>query len=376
MRFLVTLICCLLLLLPVAVRAAQPQPVGRNQISTRIDTIVGQAMASAGIPGYSLVVVKDGKVLHQAGYGFADRERKTPVTPKTIFGLASITKTFTALALLSLVDAGKLKLDDTLDKHIGKLPDTWKKLTIRQLATMTAGIPTGIPKERAWPEEMTIIQGLPLMFKPGTRYCYSNPSYRTLGTVIESVSGKPYLEYIESTILKPLSMTSTGTREQLQSTGLVSQPLGMNRRTGQLTLLRYKPTEISFSSGLLFSNAEDMAKYAQALLDHKLLSRSSYDTLLVARPKLPDGSQSNWAYGWGSTRKKAYGGKLVCGMNGGNPGVSSTILLIPQENMAIVGLSNAYAPGAYKIPRMVAQAVLQTGASTDGESAELQELSF
>jgi CubicO group peptidase (beta-lactamase class C family) len=361
---------------PLGAIAVQPQSTPAAQVSNRIDTIVRNAMTSSGIPGYSLVVVKDGKILHQAGYGFADQAKKTPVTPRTIFGLASVTKTFTALALLSLVDSGKLNLDDTLDKHIGKLPNSWNRLTIRQLATMTAGIPTGISKERAWPEEMAIIQRQPLMFKPGSRYCYSNPCYRTLGTVIENVAGKPYLTCIEDIILKPLSMAHTGTREQFAGSGLVSQPLGVNRRTGQMVLLRYKPTDISFASGLLFSNSEDMAKYAQALLERKLLSPSSYKTMLLSRPKLASGAASQWAFGWGSSRKKAYGGKLACGAIGGNPGVSSSILLLPEDKMAIVGLSNAYSPAAYNIPRMVAQAVLQKDISTETERGELQELSF
>ena len=382
---LATFIACLLVILPnfaitdaVAKNAKHPEPAASQSaaLSAQIDEIVRQSMASGAIPGYSLVVIKDGKILHRAGYGFADQEKKIPVTAKTIFGLASITKTFTAMALLSLVENGKLCLDDTLDKHLSDLPAAWRKITIRQLATMTAGIPTGIPVETAWPEEMSIIQRKPLMFAPGTRYCYSNPSYRTLGTVIEKITGTSYLSYVESVILKPLKMTATGEREKLLPTGLVSAPLALNKKTGELVTLRYKPTDISFSSGMLFSSTEDMAKYAQAILDRKLLSATSYNTLLLSRPALASGAAAPWAFGWGSTRKKAYDGKLACGMNGGNPGVSSTIILLPEENLAIVGLSNSYAPRAYTIPRMVARLILGKPTNATRDSAELQELSF
>lgn len=378
MRLLITFIALLLLqpLAVSAVRAAGAEKPPQSAINKRIDDLVNLAIKRGGIAGYSLVVIKDGKVLHQAGYGFADRAHAVPVTPDTVFGLASVTKTFTALALLSLVESGKLSLDDPLSKHLTGLPSSWKNLTLRQLASMTAGVPNDIPREKPWPEEMAIIQTKPLLFKPGSRYSYSNPSYRTLGTVIERVTGKPYLQYLNSTVLKPLDMKSTGSREDLEKTATVSQPFGVNQSTGRSVLLRYKPTEISFSSGMLFSNATDMSKYAQALLDHKLLNAGSYKTLFVSRPPLSTGAQSNWAFGWGVERKKAYGGRLVYGMNGGNPGVASTILLVPEEKLAIVGLSNVYAPTAYRIPRMVAQAVLGLKPNTGVEFSEAQELSF
>lgn len=378
MRFLITFLV-LLLLQPLAVSAVCAASTDKQPpaaINKCIDDLVTGAIKRGGIAGYSLVVIKDGKVLHQAGYGFADQSKKVPVTPQTVFGLASVTKTFTALALLSLVEKGKLSLDDPLSKHLTGLPTAWKTITLRQLASMTAGVPNDIPKEKPWPEEMSIIQTKPLLFKPGSRYSYSNPSYRTLGTVIEKVTGKPYLQYLNATILQPLDMKCTGAREELEKTATVSQPFGFNQRTGRAVLLRYKPTAISFSSGMLFSNAADMAKYAQALLDHKLLNASSYETLFVSRPPLTTGAQSSWAFGWGVERKTAYGGRLVYGMNGGNPGVSSTILLVPEEKLAIVGLSNVYAPTAYHIPRLVAQAVLGLKPNTGAEQREAQELSF
>lgn len=379
MRLLVTLMVLLLLqpfAAPAGYAAGSDQPPATSITDKRIDDLVKAAVARGGIAGYSLVVLKDGKVIHQSGYGFADQAKKVPVTPQTAFGLASVTKTFTALALLSLVEKGKLKLDDPLSKHLTGLPTAWKKLTLRQLASMTAGVPNDIPREKPWPEEMAIVQTMPLLFTPGSRFAYSNPSYRTLGTVIERVTGKPYLQYLRETVLSPLAMKSTGTREELEKLTTVSQPFGFNQRTGNAVLLRYKPTEISFSSGMLFSNTADMAKYAQALLDHKLFSASSYDTLFVSRPPLTTGAQSNWAFGWGVERKKSYGGRLVCGMNGGNPGVASTILLVPEEKLAIVGLSNVYSPAAYRIPRMVAQAVLNLKTSGGAGTGEAQELSF
>lgn len=344
-------------------------------ISPRIHALVKAAVAKSGIPGYSIAVIDKGKIIHQAGYGFADAAKQKPVTPRTVFGLASITKTFTAMALLSLVEQGKIGLDDTLDKHLTVLPPSWRKITIRQLASMTSGIPTGIPNEVAWPAEMVILQRKPLMFKPGTRYCYSNPGYRTLGTVIEKASGKPYLQYVNETILVPLKMGHTGPREQFDQKD-ISAALGVSKAGARPVTFAYKPTDISFSSGMLFSNTQDMSKYAQGILDQKILSADSYQTLLHDRPSLPGGTPAKWAFGWGSTHKQAYGGKLVCGMNGGNPGVSSTIIIIPDEKIAIIGLSNAYCADAYKIPRMVARSLLLKDSSIVHDSAELQELAF
>jgi len=299
-------------------------------------------------------------VIHQGGYGYADIDGRKPVTPHTVFGLASLTKTFTALTLLWLVDRGMVRLDDTLDVYLGHLPPQWQKLTIRQLASMQAGMRKGIPRERPWPEEMKALEKMPLLFPPGSASEYSNPSYRILGNVIEKVTGKPYLQVVREVILDPLGMSTTGTTSELQATGLVSTPYDNQQGKAPLRVIGYKDLALSFAAGMLASTSADLALYVRALMNRSILSPVGYETLWIRRPPLPNGNPCNWAFGWGSTHRPLYGGQLSIGMNGGDPAVASTIIILPESQLAVIALSNLQSKPLYRLPRRVLSTVLST----------------
>ena len=171
--------------LPRTAAAPQSQTHSESTLRQRINKLVEEQVKATHVPGYAVTVVHHGETVIQHGYGFADLETQRPVTPRTVFGLASITKTFTALAVLLLMDEGCVKAEGTLAHYLPDLSLTWQTLTIEQLADMTAGIPKRLIPEIVWPEEMEKLEREPLLFTPGTDYSYSNPSYRTLGTVIE-----------------------------------------------------------------------------------------------------------------------------------------------------------------------------------------------
>ncbi|HEY9870009.1 MAG TPA: serine hydrolase domain-containing protein [Candidatus Obscuribacterales bacterium] len=332
---------------------------GDSELRQRLAALIAQQCQTNNIPGYAISVVKDGRIFFQSGFGLADIESRRPVTPETIFGLASVTKTFTALCLLMLVDRGQINLDDSVDRYLPDLSGHWAKLTIRQLATMTAGLPKGLPRELPWPQEMRVLEKEPLLFSPGTDYCYSNPSYRLLGSVIEKVTGRPYAQVVAELITGPLSMASTGPPEMLFQTGLIAAPYGDDKGTAPVHRIAYKPSEISFSAGMLFSNVIDLSRYAQSLLDNRvMLSPQGYRTLLYDRPPLPSGQPSNWAFGWGSRVDAGLGNQRRIGMNGGDPAVSSTILLFPDSRLIVIGLSNIHRPEVYRIAQMAARLIL------------------
>lgn len=323
------------------------------ELRKRLSALVEQQCQVNNIPGYAISVVKDGRIFFQAGFGLADIESRRPVMPETIFGLASVTKTFTALCLLMLVDRGLINLDSTADRYLPDVPGRWAKLTIRQLATMTAGLPKGLPHELPWPQEMRVLGKKPLLFAPGTDYCYSNPGYRLLGSIIEKVTGRPYAQVVADFITGPLAMPSTGPPEMLSQTGLIAAPYGDNQGTAPVHRIAYKPSEISFAAGMLFSNVIDLSRYAQSLLDNTvMLSRQAYETLLYDRPPLPSGRRSNWAFGWGSKLDAGAGNQRRIGMNGGDPAVASTILMFPDSRLIVIGLSNIHKPGVYRIAQM------------------------
>jgi CubicO group peptidase (beta-lactamase class C family) len=325
-------------------------------IAKSVDDLVIGELTQQNIPGYALAVIKDGKLIVHRGYGVMNLQTRQPVTPQTVFGLASLTKTFTALTLLTLVDQGKVKLDDTLDMYVSGLTKPFQKLTIRQLASMTAGIPRDLSQEVEWKNQLPILVNTPLVSDPGTQFLYSNFSYRLLGDVIEKASGKPYFELVRERIFTPLNMTSSGTTVAFESSGMLASAYGDNNGKGPVHPVEYKNPAISFSAGMLASTVDDLLKYSQALLSRQLLSPAAYQTLWYQRPALPNGSPSPWAFGWASKDEPKYGTRVVA-MNGGTPGVASTIILLPERNCAVVSLCNLRKPAVPAIARKVASLV-------------------
>lgn len=338
----------------------------------RIDAMVNDRMQALNMPGYCLVVIKSGKVVFQKPYGFANMETKQPTTNDTIFGLASITKTFTALSLLTLVDKGQVGLDDPLSKYIDGLTPDYKPLTIRQLASMTAGVPNKLSQEVNWKEQLDIFDHTPLASQPGSAYLYSNYSYRLLGSVIEKVTGQPYLQYVESTVCAPLNMRSTGTTTLLQPTGRVAQPYGDNMGKGPLRAIEYKSPAVAFSAGMLATTSNDLINYVFGMLSHRIISEDGYKTLWDNRPPLTTGQPSKWAFGWAKTHNPNFGGQRTLSMNGGVPGVASTIILLPESNSAVMALSNLRKPPVYQIAKMAAAMAFGNGNQPIAEEEEQQ----
>jgi CubicO group peptidase (beta-lactamase class C family) len=321
----------------------------------RADALVTRLVSAENVPGYAIAVIRNGNVIFKKGYGVTELERRgAAVDSQTVFGLASVTKTFTALALLMLVDQGKIKLDDPLSKYLSDLAPTWQKLTIRQLASMTAGIPKAIQQETTWPEEFKIVQREPLLSAPGSTYLYSNLSYRTLGSVIEAVTGKPYLDVLRELIIQPLGLTATGTQLTVQPSQLAS-PYVENQAGNVRRLPQYRDPSIPFSAGMLFSNLDDMVKYVQALMDAKLLSPTGYKTMWHQRPPLTAGEPSNWAFGWGLTPGVDYGNRQTVAMNGSIPGMAASVIIFPRERVAFISLANLRKKPVFQIVKKVAK---------------------
>jgi N-acyl-D-amino-acid deacylase len=195
------------------------------------------------IPGGSLAIVRDGKVVYTRGFGLADKEKKTPVQPESLFRIASISKPITAVAILKLVEQGKLKTSDKIldilkyEPHFegdAKFDDRWKDVTIAQCLAHTGGWDRNVSYDPMFeaprmaksmkidlpilPEHIIRYQlGQKLDFTPGERYAYSNFGYSLLGRVIEKLSGKPYEEYVKEEVLKPLGITAMRMGKSLES---------------------------------------------------------------------------------------------------------------------------------------------------------------
>src|SRR5215831_5091270 len=173
----------------------------------RIDDYIKSQMQEQHIPGLSVAVVKEGRVISAKGYGLANVELNVPATAKTVYHLASITKQFTAAAIMLLVQDGKLGLDDKISRYLENTPANWQAVTVRQLLTHTSGIKDHLNEMSAHtengttPADMVAVLGdLPLNFTPGSNAFYSNTGYLVLGMIIQKVSGKSYDEFMTERI--------------------------------------------------------------------------------------------------------------------------------------------------------------------------------
>jgi D-alanyl-D-alanine carboxypeptidase len=317
----------------------------------QIDDYIATQMQRLHIPGVSLAIVRDGRVIKAQGYGFANLELKAPATKETVYEIGSNTKQFTAAAIMMLVEEGKIHLDDSITKYFPEAPEAWRGITIRHLLTHTSGIQnhvavpdwldvfrTNLKFETAPPRDelLKMFFKLPLEFQPGESWAYDNTGYYLLGIVIEKASGKSYWEFLHERIFDPLSMGATRSTDP--------QPLVPNRASGyewKHDHFENRPVllpAIAFSAGSLLSTAEDMAKWDAALYTEKLLKKSSLDQMWTAA-LTKDGADEPFNYGFGWFVDSYHGHRLVQ-HSGGTPGFSSVIYRFIDDKLTIIILTN------------------------------------
>lgn len=292
----------------------------------------------------SLLVADHGKVILSKGYGKANFEWDVPNTPDTKFRLGSITKQFTSMVVMQLVQEGKLNLDDTIVKWLPDYrKDTGSKVTIRHLLTHTSGVPnyTNIPgfmlnevrKPARVAEFVTKYCSGDLEFEPGSKYTYSNSGYFILGAIIEKASGKPYEKNLQERIFTPLGMKSSGYDHETplirhRASGYVRTPDGVQNSP-------FIDMTVPFSAGALYSTVEDLFLWDRALYGDKLLDPALKKTMFT--PAL-----NNYAFGWVVTTQKLDDATTVntIGHDGGVNGFSTTLVRFPDEQNFVVILDN------------------------------------
>jgi D-alanyl-D-alanine carboxypeptidase len=181
-----------------------------------IDNYVQSEMKRQHIPGLSFAIVKNGEVIHAQGYGLANVELNVAATPETVYHLASISKTFTAMGIMLLIEEGKVRLSDKITRYFDNIPDAWTGITIWHLLTHTSGLvhESKATDEEYWKDttDQEVIRtaiGAPLRFLPGEQAAYSNLGYQLLGMIMHKVSEKPYAAFLKDRIFTPLGMTAT-----------------------------------------------------------------------------------------------------------------------------------------------------------------------
>jgi CubicO group peptidase (beta-lactamase class C family) len=298
-------------------------------------------------PGAAVLVVQNGTVKLRKGYGLANLESRAPMDPSAVLPICSITKQFTAVAILQLAEAGKLKLTDDLATWVPDYPTGGAKVTLAQLLSNMSGIPSVEEQpewRKSWESELTPNQVLdftrnkPLEFEPGSNFKYSNTGYTLLGLVIEKASGQSYPDYVRTHIFAPAAMSHSGYPDSGHP--VIGEPPGYSRtKNGWETAKGFKVTQ-AYSAGALFSTVDDMWAWEKALQTGRLVGTSLLQSAYT-EGHLPDGRGTRYGFGWEINK---LGTHTVIEHAGGMPGYAAYEARVPDSDLYLVILANTYSP--------------------------------
>ncbi|GLI06883.1 hypothetical protein YDYSG_29130 [Paenibacillus tyrfis] len=323
-------------------------PQDAKEVEAFADPLFAEVMKKHNVNGSNFVVVKDGKVLVNKGYGYADKEKKTPVDKNTVFQIGSVTKTFTGLAANQLADQGKINLHEDIQTYLGgmKIPNkTEKKLTMFDLLTYTTGfdfpdIASYYSPEFAnkdMPMKQFILDHMPTVVRPpGEAYTYDNFGFLLAGYAIENVSGMPFHQYMDKNVFKPLGMNSTSVRLTPELNNRMAAHYGL---TGELVPMDWNaPTD--GPQGSIISTGDDMSKYLTMLLqkgkygDKQLVSEKTAEQMLTYQVVADKSIPQTTVGGFEGYRNELANGQRVAIKGGNVTGHQSLIVVIPEKNTA------------------------------------------
>ncbi len=329
---------------------------GTQSLESQIDEILAAQFPADG-PGASALVVKNGQILYRKAFGKANIELDVAMKPEHVFRIGSISKQFTACAILRLAELGKLSLQDEITKFIPDYPTHGHKITVEHLLTHTSGIKsyTGLEKwtdeERKrdfTPKEMVdYFKDEPMDFAPGEAYRYNNSAYFLLGYIIEIVSGKTYEAFLDENFFKPLGMNHSyyGNTAPIIKNRAAGYQEGETGNTNADFLSMTQP----YAAGSLLSNVDDLYTWYKAVMDDKVVSKESRMKAHTAF-KLNNGKPTGYGYGWSLGNVQ---GSPVIGHGGGINGFLTASLYLPDEKVFVALFSNCTCKGpddaAYKM---------------------------
>jgi CubicO group peptidase (beta-lactamase class C family) len=333
-----TLLCLAALLF----LASFAQQKDARQLTAAFDKILSEQFPANG-PGATAIVSRKGQVLYHKALGKANMELNIPMQASNVFRIGSITKQFTAVAILQLAEQGKLNLQDEITKYFPDYPTQGNKITIEHLLTHTSGIRnyTSIKDydkklmQDMTPAEMVdYFKNQPMRFAPGTRWEYSNSGYFLLGQIIEKVSGKTYPDYLEEVFFKPLGMANSSYASDKKI--IANRADGYTTGSKGIENAPYISMTQPYAAGSILSTVEDLYKWNSAVKSNKLLKKESLEKALT-RYKLADGKETAYGYGW----RMGYIQESPMIWHGGLiTGFFSMAMYLPKEDVFVAVLSN------------------------------------
>ncbi len=311
-----------------------------------VDSIAEAAIKARSIPGLSVAVMRGTQVVMAKGYGFADLERKIPAAPETIYQLGSISKQFTAAAIMRLVELGKVRLGDPLTKYLPDYPTQGHTVLVRHLLHQTSGIKefftvpgfdeleNGSPERYSRTDLINLFKKEPFQFAPGERWAYSNSNYTLLGVIIEKATGMTYEQYLQEALFQPLGLSST------HSCGV--RPAAPNFAKGYVlkdgSIGAAPPVNMNsaIGDGGLCSSVLDLLRWTRALVTGRAVSKSSYKQMIaseiVRRGDRPD-------YGF-ALSLISLDGRRRLGHNGEITGFTGALAYYPDDDLTVAVLAN------------------------------------
>lgn len=305
-------------------------------------------------PGVAILVARDGKVLFEQGYGLGDRGSKVPVTPQTIFRIGSVTKQFTAAAILRLAEQGKLCVDDPLEKFFPGYPRA-EGVLLRNMLNHTSGLhdytskseflllvskPVAVPTAIKW------FRDDPPDFRPGTKFEYSNTNYFLLGEIVAKVSGQTLGDFLQTQFFERLGIRDTGVYDNSKPPR--DEAKGYTWLDGKLVPAPDWEMTWAGGAGAVYSNVEDLWRWTEALQRWNILKQESLREMLK-EVSLPSGERPAVRYGFGLYHDEM-GGLPVVEHNGGLNGFLSLVTWFPDQKVTIVALSNTMPPAPQTVP--------------------------
>lgn len=319
--------------------------------SANVEALLRREMLERRIPGLQVAVVQNKKIVLLKAFGTADIQQSVPTTNKTIFPIYSCTKAFTGVAVMQLVEEGKLDLSAPVSRYLDGLPASWQPVTIRQLLTHVSGLPNvlavldpvtyGLPKGLTEEDVWAKLKSMPTPSAPGERFSYNQTNYALLGKIIDKLSAKPFAEVFEERQFQAAGMQSTGFGDSRDITKNIAatyryvSSIDGARLDAEKLVKDYAefPTFRRTASGMN-STAEDLARWLIALQDGKLLhSKTSLETLWKAGT-YNDGRPTQWALGWMTKPRPKHRAVIATG------GSRAAFFVYPEDDLAVVVLTN------------------------------------
>jgi len=343
-------------------------------LRARIDRIASQVLEQRGVPSASVAVVQGGKVVYTHAYGLAHIAPDVAATPEMRYSIGSISKQFTAAAILILQEQGKLSLDDAVGKYVPGLT-RGNEVTIRQVLSHTSGY------QDYWPEDYLMTPMMkpgsaqqildtwakrPLDFEPGTKWQYSNTNYVIAGEIVEKVSGEKLFAFLGEHIFRPLGMKSVWDSDETKLTSTDATPYVRNA-LGPLRLAPKEGTGWMFAAGELAMTAHDLALWDESLIAQTVLKPESYRQMFT-EVKLKDGTGTE--YGLGVEVKKRDGHRSIEHSGEVTGFVSDNEVLI-DDGVAVAVLTNHMSGGSEEIAQLAASTVAGSGEQSDSEKQAL-----